>query len=522
MLRPPDDTEADRYLRRVVAELLALYRAAQDDIMERLANPALTEAGERRMRSVLREVSGIVATLDAAVVDFSNRSTTNALRYGARATLEELERLGIKTKAFDIAAYNPAVRVIAEAMAGDMLEANASINATARRVLRPSQIRAVTDRTMTQQIGRGVILGETRRDTSRRLANEIRERLGDGQLVQAGARRYKPEKYAELVARTRTREAVVEGAIAGAIEYEIDLFQVSVHDGPCDQCKAFQGKIYSLSGSHPDFPTLERRPPFHPHCKHILLPIVERVLKRRGQYDALAEFSRSERTVGDYGEYAALAPRGGRVAPSPPPAAVNISTADGHRQAKGVARKALTPKQAEALDLYTGTEEVGSAFGDINQYVRTGNATKISERKRERVVGAAEELKAYFEAPSIRLEADTTLYRGVQSNKEWSTWAADLHSGVSSGSIVGTTIRDKGFLSTSADIDTASRFAQIGGYRGSTFGVRMEIKAKAGTPILYGTDGEREIVLGPDARLRVVGVRPLGPEEWVVQAELEE
>lgn len=296
---PPDDANVNAYLSRVVAELLRLYKGAQEEIIGKLDANTLAEAKESRLKGILREITRIVDALDAAAIEFSDRVTTNTFRYGARSALEALEAQGIKTAAFEITAHQPAVRVIAETMATDMLEANNSIKVTARKVIRPAQIRGVQDRVLSEQVGRGVISGEARRATSKRLANEIRERLGDGRLVQAGSKTYTPEKYAELVVRTRTREAVTQGAISGATQYGIDLFRVSVHDNPCPICQSFQGKIYSLSGDTPDFPVLDRRPPFHPHCKHTLTPVVESILRRRNQYDLLSEFSKSDRSVED-------------------------------------------------------------------------------------------------------------------------------------------------------------------------------------------------------------------------------
>ena len=86
-------------------------------------------------------------------------------------------------------------------------------------------------------------------------------------------------KYAELVARTKTREAVTRGSINRYIEAGQDLVIITNHGTDCEVCKFFEGKVFSISGTHPKYPPIDQLlnggPPFHPNCLHNIAPFVE-------------------------------------------------------------------------------------------------------------------------------------------------------------------------------------------------------------------------------------------------------
>ena len=69
-----------------------------------------------------------------------------------------------------------------------------------------------------------------------------------------------------------------------SLQYGNDLVQVSVHamnEPPGDICYQYQGRVFSISGNDPNFPQLTDRPPFHPNCEHVLLPVDKETLQSR-------------------------------------------------------------------------------------------------------------------------------------------------------------------------------------------------------------------------------------------------
>lgn len=121
----------------------------------------------------------------------------------------------------------------------------------------------------------GVAAGDTRREISTALERRlIRESAIDALtgFVDRAGRRWPLDVYAQMVARTTTREAMTAGTINRIREARGDVVTVSAHVGACEICIPYQGRSYSLTGRTPGLPRLEARPPFHPNCRHVLTP----------------------------------------------------------------------------------------------------------------------------------------------------------------------------------------------------------------------------------------------------------
>jgi len=184
--------------------------------------------------------------------------------------------------------------VLADQMLFDLVTANESMLRTTAGFLRATQQQAIKEETINKALMEGVIQGTTRKAVSDTIYKALAQAVGEGQLVTINGRHYDPLKYAELVTRTRMREAASEAIVNTSLEYGSDLVQVSLHehdDQPGDSCPEFAGKIFSISGQDADFPPLDERPPFHPRCRHVLLPVVREALKLNGSYEKLVDFS---------------------------------------------------------------------------------------------------------------------------------------------------------------------------------------------------------------------------------------
>lgn len=67
--------------------------------------------------------------------------------------------------------------------------------------------------------------------------------------------------------------------LALCYEFGTDLIEMSAHSGACEECSKYQGRIYSVSGSHPRFPKLPSEVlifgGIHEGCRHTFSPYVE-------------------------------------------------------------------------------------------------------------------------------------------------------------------------------------------------------------------------------------------------------
>lgn len=95
-------------------------------------------------------------------------------------------------------------------------------------------------------------------------------------------RRWNMTAYVQMVARTTPMEAHLQGTCNRLLENGIDLVRVSDHVDPCEKCAPWEGKVLSITGQTPGYPTIaEARAQglFHPNCRHAtsgyLVPYLE-------------------------------------------------------------------------------------------------------------------------------------------------------------------------------------------------------------------------------------------------------
>ena len=142
------------------------------------------------------------------------------------------------------------------------------------QVLRSTQQLNITENQVNQDISQGFEEGGSTFYSKRKLRDDLLGRIADGSTVKVidingKERNYDVNDYAEMVARTKLREAQTAGVIQTAMAVNEDLVAVSSNPG-CDICNDYAGKIFSISGNDPDFPQLDDNPPFHPNCRHSL------------------------------------------------------------------------------------------------------------------------------------------------------------------------------------------------------------------------------------------------------------
>lgn len=289
--------EKQLYLETKINELIRLYRKTQKDLLVQLARVDITEFQRYRTEAILKQVNLQVRILDGGARKWTLETVPYAYKRGVDIAAQRMKILKITDRvAFDVQIHTSAIDILADQVTMDLLTANGSIGKNFNRFIRTTQQRIMEDKIITQQIAEGVIKGEARRAVSDRMLNEFRRQLGDERFITINGRNYRPDSYSELVARTRTREATRQGTINSCLQYGNDLVQVDVHSDACSYCQQFMGRVYSISGNHPDFPSLTEAPPYHPNCLCNLLPITEESLKARGYYDEEVRLSNSPMT----------------------------------------------------------------------------------------------------------------------------------------------------------------------------------------------------------------------------------
>ena len=115
---------------------------------------------------------------------------------------------------------------------------------------------------------------------------EALRREGVTAFVDKAGRHWSLHTYCAMVSRTTSRQAEVLAVLTA--DPEQDLYRISSHGTTCAICAPFEGRVYSKSGTNPDYPPLAaafgKQDPngpdtlantwlnLHPNCWHSLLP----------------------------------------------------------------------------------------------------------------------------------------------------------------------------------------------------------------------------------------------------------
>lgn len=105
-------------------------------------------------------------------------------------------------------------------------------------------------------------------------------------FIDKAGRKWSLHTYCSMVARTTSRQAEVMAVLTADPEH--DLYKISSHNTTCALCAPYEGRVYSKSGTNPDFPSLadafgkvDPNGPdtlantwlnIHPNCLHVLVP----------------------------------------------------------------------------------------------------------------------------------------------------------------------------------------------------------------------------------------------------------
>lgn len=263
---------------RQVAAIAGLYEDGQKRL-ERLVREALERGAEGTAafrKSQLAAVRRLLSELQDRAVPTAAETTAAAYTGGAAAAEAALAARPVVAWS---GVHQAAVDVLADNMVNRLNDAAVTVGRRTEDAFRRAGLR---------QTAAGLVEGATRKEVSAQLERKIVEDAISDALtgfVDKRGRRIPLDTYARMVARTTTREAVTAGTVNRLNERGHDLVTITSHANPCDICKRYDGRTYSLSGRSRNYPPLSEAPPFHPNCRHVLTP-------------AAANFEEFERALG--------------------------------------------------------------------------------------------------------------------------------------------------------------------------------------------------------------------------------
>lgn len=253
-----------------LAELVALYRDAQRiialQVKEAISNSRITQAAFRVQ--AFRLVDAELTRLGIEGDRLAKRLIENAWTEGDASVTR-----AIGDGTFQFSQLNRgALTELQQALVDSLDGARRTIGRQVMDVYRKAGLRATT---------LGMLGAEgSGRKVAASLVEQLREQ-GVNAFVDRVGRAWKLEDYASMVARTTTREAVVQAQIQRMAEQGIEYARVSTSSRPCSICARWQGVLVSLgaaAGKLKGEPatTLDALPaggpPFHANCRHYLTP----------------------------------------------------------------------------------------------------------------------------------------------------------------------------------------------------------------------------------------------------------
>lgn len=283
------------YLREKIKQLRAVYAAAQKHLASMANDVTLTDFSRARAEEILKQVNQIVAGLNKDAYSWAKNALPDAYNQGLDFAAERLKALNVTRFVSPTASvHTQAINVLIDDVTIDLITANNGAGKFFQRFVRQTQQAVLQDQEISRAIAQGLIEGGTRKQVSNVLLDNLRQKMKEQKFLVINGRNYRPDSYAELVARTRTREATSQAIVNTSVRYGVDLLQWDTHSEICEYCAQYAGRVYSITGTDPDFPPLVDKPPLHPNCRCVLTPTTRRNLDRQDRLDSIIKLSNSD------------------------------------------------------------------------------------------------------------------------------------------------------------------------------------------------------------------------------------
>ena len=232
------------------------------------------------------KVQAAVSRLNLETTAWADRAVDQGWRTGenrARTILEILGKKRKKPETFD------GSQALKDAVALTMLKANNSMLGVAESFLALTGMAAKTltnaelqefgfqgaEELITAMAHHAVMAESSHKALASKIRRELASQISADNLIEIAGKRWRADRYADMVARTTLAQAQTDATLSLCRQYENDLVQWSNHGTQCPECAVFEGNVYSISGKHPNYPPLTESPPLHPNCEHSLLPTTD-------------------------------------------------------------------------------------------------------------------------------------------------------------------------------------------------------------------------------------------------------
>lgn len=250
-----------------IEQLLEVYRRVYARMAQEIVSA--TEAGKIQRARVMARINAELTSLGVDVDEWVKQEIPQYYLDGANQAVQDLRALGVDvSKSSQFAVINrEAIKALTDDVALNFAQAITAMSRSARVMLNDAFRQQVN-----QIIAEGRLSGDTRREISSNIKARIQAE-GITSIKDKAGRDWSFDRYAEMLARTKAVEARNQGLVNRMLGSGYDLVQVTNHRTDHEACAAWEGRILSLSGNTPGYPTVQEAMEaglFHPNCKHAM------------------------------------------------------------------------------------------------------------------------------------------------------------------------------------------------------------------------------------------------------------
>jgi len=277
-----------------VDEMVKIYDRAAQEIVKSLAVAIDTpDRGEQFKRAraarLALAIENATKKFGASIRPHIEAVSKESYTLGLRQGLTQLRDIGLRDKARAASGTftgvdERAVQLIARDIASASVTAIDNLGQQSQRFLRTISSTEISDPAVSRAIAQGLVTGDPRiaqrevRDLFRKPGDEESYRTLGNRQIEVGNATMSVRAYSNMLVRTRTREATVQGRHNRLREADVDLVII---EGRVSRyfCTAYLGLICSIDGKSRKWPALSSLPgggpPFHPNCSKGTRPYVE-------------------------------------------------------------------------------------------------------------------------------------------------------------------------------------------------------------------------------------------------------
>lgn len=275
---------------RELQKLIALFLRAETDIINEIARLRAGGLADYHAEAALERVQAILRSLENESWEYVPQMIERQFYVQhpeARRFYESVKKhaAGYQNAEVLTAAQTDIVQRLTMNLMGEITEATATVSASLESMLIGRTTPDILRRVGLEQVTGMEAVGSGPFQVTRQFIEALR-REGVTAFIDRAGRRWSLHTYGSMVLRTTSRQAEVLSALTK--DPAQDLYKISSHNTTCKLCAPYEGRVYSVSGTDPDFPALvdafgkiDPAGPnslanswlnIHPGCLHVLVP----------------------------------------------------------------------------------------------------------------------------------------------------------------------------------------------------------------------------------------------------------